>query len=189
VNSSRRTIPEQIKRKVLIESGYRCGVPTCRTILLLDLHHIVEISSGGANSAHNLLPLCPTCHALYHRGRIPCEAIKAWKAVLVGLSQAFDRRTVDDLLFLKSVKREVREYVCTGDGVSRFTQLYAAGLATFQFFAGQRGSGGNTDWYRVAISPKGERLLEGWLQGNQDILTEAVGMPSVPDALSSQGDH
>jgi hypothetical protein len=176
---SRSAIPEQVKREVLIEAGYRCGVPTCRTILLLDLHHIVEVSEGGGNKADNLLPLCPTCHALYHRERIPRDAVKAWKAVLVSLSQAFDRNTIDDLLFLKCVQH--REYVCTGDGVSRFTQLYAAGLATFQFFQGQRGMGMCVDNYRVAITPKGERLLEGWLQGDRKILAEALAMSTLPE--------
>jgi len=76
VSSSHLKIPEHIKRQVLIEAGYRCGVPTCRAILVLDLHHIVEIPSGCVNSTHNRLPVCRTCHALHHSGRISCESLE-----------------------------------------------------------------------------------------------------------------
>jgi hypothetical protein len=89
-------------RQVLIEAGYRCGVPTCRNILAIDLHHMEEVREGGGNQAANLLALCPNCHALYHRGTIPKEAIYAWKQVLVSLSAAFDLKTIDLMLsFIK----------------------------------------------------------------------------------------
>jgi len=50
----------------LHESGYRCGNPVCRTILTLDIHHLTRIE-GGPNTAENLLPLCPNCHAQHHQ--------------------------------------------------------------------------------------------------------------------------
>src|SRR6185503_19938553 len=103
-----------------------------------------DVAEGGFNEPGNLLPLCPTCHALYTRGRITREAARAWKAVLVALNQAFDRRTIDDLVFLEEVGKSQTDFVCTGDGVTRFTQLYAAGLARYEYFRGLRG-GMNVD--------------------------------------------
>src|SRR5690349_13496502 len=79
-----------LSNSVLIEAGYRCAVPTCRNILAIDMHHIIEVKDGGPNEPSNLLALCPTCHALYTRGTIPKEAINAWKTMLVTLSHAFD---------------------------------------------------------------------------------------------------
>ncbi len=163
---------------MLIEAGYRCGVPTCRNLLLLDLHHIVDVAKGGRNDPGNLLALCPTCHGLYTRGRIPQDAIRAYKVVLVSLSQAFDRRAVDDLLFLERVSHTNRDFVCTGDGVTRFTQLYAADLARFEFYQGMRGGGNDVDYYRVFVTSKGQRLLEGWLSGNSQAVHDAIGMES-----------
>jgi 5-methylcytosine-specific restriction endonuclease McrA len=61
--SNRKPIPASLKREVLTESGYRCAVPTCRTILAIDLHHIIEVEEGGKNELSNLLALCPNCHA------------------------------------------------------------------------------------------------------------------------------
>lgn len=171
----RSAIPEAIKRQVLVEAGYRCGVPTCRALLILDLHHIIDVAEGGGNESGNLLPLCPTCHALYTRGSIPRDAIHAWKVVLVSLSAAFDRRTIDDLIFLDEIQQTQKDFVCTGDGVSRFTQLYAAGLAKYQRFHGLRG-GMNVDSYRVEITSKGQRLLEGWRAGNSSAVDTALGM-------------
>lgn len=46
---SRTKIPGNVMRDVLIEAGYRCAVPTCRNILAIDLHHIVEVKDGGSN--------------------------------------------------------------------------------------------------------------------------------------------
>ncbi len=88
--SERKKVPQKIVVAVLTEAGYRCAVPTCRTILAIDLHHMLEVSEGGGNEQGNLLPLCPTCHALYHRGEIKRESIYTWKSVLISLSQAFD---------------------------------------------------------------------------------------------------
>ena len=80
---------------VLTEAGYRCAVPTCRTILAIDLHHIIEVSQNGTNNPDNLIALCPTCHALYHRGIIHKESISRWKDVLVAQNKPIDRHAGD----------------------------------------------------------------------------------------------
>ena len=38
----------------------------------------------------NLLALCPTCHALYHRGTITADSIRHWKERLVMLNKVVD---------------------------------------------------------------------------------------------------
>ena len=87
---------------VLTEAGYRCAVPNCRGILALDMHHIWEVAAGGGDDPANLIALCPTCHALYHRGTISADSVYAFKAMLVAISRAFDLDAVDRLLFLCS---------------------------------------------------------------------------------------
>jgi hypothetical protein len=81
----RKTIPQAIRDAVLTEAGYRCAVPTCHTTLAVDLHHMIEVKKGGDNTVENLIALCPTCHALYHRGSIPQKAIVQWKQRIVAL--------------------------------------------------------------------------------------------------------
>jgi hypothetical protein len=153
---------------VLTEAGYRCAVPTCRTILAIDLHHIVEVSEGGGHAVSNLLALCPTCHALYHRGTIQRDSIYIWKSVLVSLSQAFDIATVDHLLFLN--KPEGANLRVSGDGVLQFSRLIAAGLATFSL-ALQNGA---LILYRVALTNKGKLLVEAWSSGKRQAVEDAM---------------
>jgi hypothetical protein len=53
----RDNLPLKTRVIVLTESGYRCAVPTCRTILARDMHHIWEVSAGGGNDPSNLVAL------------------------------------------------------------------------------------------------------------------------------------
>lgn len=48
---NRKSISDEVRRQVLIEAGYRCGVPTCRNILAIDLHHMEPVNEGGAVDA------------------------------------------------------------------------------------------------------------------------------------------
>src|SRR2546430_17212459 len=93
-----------LKTKVIVltEAGYRCAVPTCRTILALDMHHIWEVSAGGGDEPSNLIALCSFCHDLYHRGTISSDSIYVYKAMLVAITRAFDLEAIDRLLSLES---------------------------------------------------------------------------------------
>ena len=96
----RRSIPVDVQHLVLHEAGYKCANPVCRTILTLDIHHLVPVADDGGNAPDNLLALCPNCHALHHRAEIPADSIRAWKMLLLALNEAYDRRSVDLLLAL-----------------------------------------------------------------------------------------
>ena len=163
----RRTIPESLKREVLTEAGYRCAVPTCRTNLALDLHHMVEVSEGGTNDLANLIALCPTCHALFHRGTIKRDSLHSWKGILVALGAAFDREAIDQLNFLSLCSKDY--LVVSGDGLLHYSRLISAGLASVE-------QKGNNNWlivsYAINISEKGQRLIEAWKSGNR----EAIGL-------------
>ena len=171
--SERTNLPLKTRTLVLTEAGYRCAVPTCRGILALDLHHIWEVMAGGGNEPSNLLALCPTCHALYHRGTISVDSMYACKAMLVALSHAFDVESVDRLLFLNLCPND--SLVVSGDGLLQFARLIAADLANFQLKA-------NNAWqlvtYAVNISPKGKQLIDAWKQGDRTRLTSVLGQPA-----------
>ncbi|MBK7398984.1 MAG: HNH endonuclease [Myxococcales bacterium] len=159
---------------MLIEAGYRCAVPTCRTILAIDLHHIVEVSEGGSNDPANLVALCPTCHGLYHRGTIPRTAVRAWKSLLVSLSSAFDRESVDLLLFLRH--ESASSLVVSGDGVLRFARLVSAGLATFR--SETIGSYTAPQFvYAVRLTPRGQALADAWISGDAETIEHALVPP------------
>lgn len=149
-----------------MEAGYKCGNPTCRHILTLEVHHIVWLRDGGGNDTANLLALCPNCHSLHTAGHIPEEAIRHWKGMLVALNHAFGFRSLDLLLFLRTTQDRKLWY--SADGVLQFAGLVAAGLVaiTEETVA--------TPWqitqssHRVALTEKGNALVEAWLQGDEE---------------------
>jgi hypothetical protein len=168
--SERKNLSLKTQVIVLTESGYRCAVPTCRNILALDMHHIWEVSTGGSNDPSNLIALCPTCHALYHRGTIKADSIYAYKAMLVAITRAFDVEAIDRLLFLESCEKDF--LVVSGDGLLHFSRLIAAGLATVE-------QKSNNNWqivtYAVNINDKGRQLIEAWKQGDRTRLRQVMG--------------
>src|SRR6266550_6027505 len=151
----RDNLPLKTKVIVLTESGYRCAVRTCREILALDMHHIWEVSASGSDDPSNLIALCPTCHALYHRGTIRQESVFVYKAMLVAITRAFDVEAIDRLLFLESCKKDF--LVVSGDGLLHFARLVAAGLASVD-------QKSNNNWqivtYAVNISDKGRQMIQ-----------------------------
>jgi len=189
IMSERKKIPSDIVVMVLTEAGYRCAVPTCRTILAIDLHHMVEVSEGGPNEVGNLLALCPTCHALFHRGEIARESIYTWKSVLVSLNQAFDFVALDQLLFLS--RPETANLKVSGDGVLQFSRLIAAGLAAFRLFM----QNGPMLLYEVRLTDRGAKLVAAWSSGDRQAVarvlvgTEPIAAPNggPPKPVGSSG--
>ncbi|MDO8631491.1 MAG: HNH endonuclease signature motif containing protein [Phycisphaerales bacterium] len=148
-----------------MEAGYKCGNPTCRHILTMELHHIIWVKHGGRNETSNLLALCPNCHSLHTAGHIPEEAIRHWKGMLVALNHAFGFRSLDLLLFLRATQDKILWY--SADGVLQFAGLVAGGLVaiTEETVA--------TPWqitqssHRIALTEQGISLVQAWLDGNE----------------------
>lgn len=85
--AERTDIPKKDRHAILREAGYCCAVPICGTTLAIDLHHIWEVKNGGGNELSNLIALCPTHHALYHRGHITAESVAEWKQRLITINE------------------------------------------------------------------------------------------------------
>jgi hypothetical protein len=184
----RSSLSLSTKQLVLHEAGYRCGNPACRSILTLDIHHLIPVADGGEDSPDNLLALCPNCHALHHRGHIASESIRSWKMLLLAMNQATDRSTLDILLTLE----QAENLVVSGNGVLRCASLVAAGYVTVEPI--DVGDGlFNTKWrkrrYFVDLTEKGRRVVEAWKQGDQAavVLTGSTFSKNV-SAVTAGGD-
>lgn len=177
-SKKRKSLTLQVKTEVLTESGYRCAIPTCRSILAIDLHHLDQVSEGGGDDVTNLIALCPTCHALHHRGTIPRDALYVYKSMLVTLSHAFDVEAIDRLLFLRMCPKDY--LIVSGDGLLNFSRLIAADLVTVELK-------GNNNWlivtYAVNLSIKGQMFVDAWKNGNRAIMATALA-PSPVEGLS-----
>lgn len=153
-------------QQVLHEAGYKCSNPRCRYPITLDVHHLHYVSEGGSDDPANLLPLCPTCHQEHHIGKIPNDSLRAWKLLLLSINDAFDRRSIDILLFIFKYNFINR---LTGEGVLQLAPLIASGLADviedIEQDPGHRG--GFRVWYKARLTEKGRLFVEGWLKGDQ----------------------
>jgi hypothetical protein len=151
------------------------------------MHHLWEVNAGGGDALANLVALCPTCHALYHRGTIRRESIYAWKAMLVAIGRAFDVGAIDQLMFLSLRPRD--DLAVSGDGILMFSRLIAAGLVSYSRIRQPH----NPDWpvaldmsagfpilYSVELTPKGVTLVEAWKKGDRGALQTALAPASLP---------
>jgi hypothetical protein len=161
----RRSLPLDVKKLVLHESGYRCAVPSCRFPITLDLHHIEYVSEDGPNTPDNLLPLCRNCHGLQHEGHIPKESIRAWKMLLLSLNEGYDRKSLDLLLALEKLDG----LSMSGEGV-----VAAAGLIVSNLLQVSVAWNFTTANYTIRLSDRGRLFVEAWRKGDQETALTAL---------------
>ncbi len=94
---NRPLIPAELKRRVLVEAGHRCAIPTCRHIDV-DVHHIIPWSECKKHEYENLIALCPNCHRRAHKkNEIDRKSLKLYKANLRFTHDKFSQLEVDIL--------------------------------------------------------------------------------------------
>lgn len=167
----RRKVPVHVRELVLLESGYMCANPVCRTILALDLHHVEHVRDEGGNEPGNLLVLCPNCHALHHRGVIPVSALRVWKGMLAALNAA-NRANVDLLLQVHRMAKDpfLRSINFSGDVLLTLSGLFSAGLVAME--SGRSSSSGPAT-LTIGLTERGVALVEAWLAGDEEKYLEA----------------
>jgi hypothetical protein len=64
VPEGREPIPDELKRALFIEAGYRCAISTCRAVAPLTIEHIEEWAKVKEHKFANMIVLCANCHGL-----------------------------------------------------------------------------------------------------------------------------
>lgn len=158
-----------------MEAGYKCGRPVCQNVITLELHHVIYVADGGSDDTGNLLPLCGYCHDMHHAGHFSVEAIRLWKGLLAALNHAFDRKSMDLLVYLTKQRTDT---FYSADGVLQFAGLIAAGLVR----TGGGIGGGRLEQpisaQQVLLTEKGKALVEAWLAGDEAKYRESLGIDS-----------
>lgn len=95
----RDPMPAEIRRRVLVEAGHRCAIPTCRYIEV-DVHHIVPWAQCKAHEYDNLIALCPNCHRRADRGEIDRKSLRLYKLNLRFAHDKFSQLEMDILFEL-----------------------------------------------------------------------------------------
>lgn len=95
--SERPPINAELRRRVLVEAGHRCAIPTCRYIDV-DVHHIVPWEICKKHEYENLIALCPNCHRRAHKANeIDRKSLYHYKANLRFTHDRFSQLEVDML--------------------------------------------------------------------------------------------
>ncbi|MBI5524435.1 MAG: HNH endonuclease [Desulfarculus sp.] len=156
----RPAIPIEVKRRVLMESGYRCAIPACRA-LPTEIAHIIPWADSKNNDYHNLIALCPNCHTLADNGKIDRKALFAYKKKLMFLNDVYSRFEIDVLDHLRTKPRAV----IPGELIIK--RLLEEGIVKLEYeimvhqFGGKDGVLGV---FSVVLTDKGRRLLDDWLK-------------------------
>ena len=96
---NRPPIPAEIERRVLVEAGHRCAIPTCRYIEV-EIHHIIPWSEGKTHRYGNLIALCANCHRRADRGEIDRKSLHIYKVNLRFAHDKYSQLEMDVLFEL-----------------------------------------------------------------------------------------
>jgi hypothetical protein len=110
MTENRPPIPADLKRRVLVEAGHRCSIPTCRQIIC-EVHHIIEWSEVKEHKYENLICLCANCHSLAHSGKIDRKSLRLYKHNLGQLHDKYTQFEIDLLFDLHKAPKGVSFYV------------------------------------------------------------------------------
>ena len=94
--AQRPPIPAETRRRVLVEAGHRCAIPTCRHIDT-EVHHIVPWAKCREHKYENLIALCPNCHSRADQGDIDRKSLRLYKANLRFIHDKFSQLEIDVL--------------------------------------------------------------------------------------------
>ncbi|KPF76743.1 hypothetical protein IP68_02285 [Blastomonas sp. AAP25] len=92
----RPPIPAEIRRRVLVEAGHRCAIPTCRYIEV-EIHHIIPWANCRSHDYDNLIALCANCHRRADRGEIDRKSLRLYKINLRFAHDKFSQLEMDIL--------------------------------------------------------------------------------------------
>ena len=163
--NDRPTISVEVKRRILIEAGYRCAVPTCR-FPIAEKAHIISWADSKDNSYENLIALCPNCHAMYDSGKIDRTAIIAYKKKLLFLNEVYSRFELDVLDHLKTHKRALIpgellvKRLLEEEIVRHEERIMIQGFDDGEDILGI---------FSVVLTDKGKRMLDDWAKVDESL--------------------
>ena len=163
--SDRPAIATEVKRRILMEAGYRCAIPTCR-FPITENAHIVSWADSKNHSYENLIALCPNCHTLFDSGKIDRRAMIAYKKKLMFLNDVYSRFELDVLDHLKTHKRALIL------GELLIKRLLEEGIVVHEEDLMVQGFGDGEDIlgiFSVVLTDKGRRLLEDWSKVDESL--------------------
>lgn len=107
MTAGRPDIPAELKRKILVEAGHRCAIPTYR-YPTTEIAHIEPWIKVKEHKYENLIALCPNDHVRADKGEIDRKSLKIYKAKIKFLT---DKYSIFELNALDYLRRNYRVIV------------------------------------------------------------------------------
>jgi len=158
----RPPIPEPLRRKILVEAGHRCAIPTCR-FPTVEIAHIIPYGQVKTHEYENLIALCPNCHDRADKGEIDRKSLRIYKRILQRLTDRYERFELNVLNELIS-KRTV---VMAGNMVLLIKNLLDEGLVSLT--SGGVIAEGIPINVHVLLTDKGQEFVEEWISANEGL--------------------
>ncbi|MGC4895470.1 HNH endonuclease signature motif containing protein [Micromonospora sp. DT31] len=98
--ADRPPVPAELERRLMIEAGHRCAIPTCRAVGPLQIEHIRDWHQVRQHNFENMIVLCANCHGRKgnRRGQIDRKSLYQYKANLSVVNSRYgelERRVLD----------------------------------------------------------------------------------------------
>ena len=169
----RPPIPSSLKRRVLVEAGHRCAIPTCRA-LETEIAHINPYRIVKKHDYENLIALCPTCHTRADKGEIDRESLRMYKRILQRLTDRYSKFELDVLDEL----RQGHPVVILGSMILLIKTILDEGLVELPIGVSpttmiccQAGNFTVDDnSVSVLLTEKGAQFISDWLTGKKSMM-------------------
>lgn len=169
--SQRPPISSKLKRRILVEAGHRCAIPTCRHPTT-EITHIIPWNKVKKHEYENLIALCPNCHARADKEEIDRKSLRIYKRILQRLTDRYDRfelnvlnelrlgKTVimagNMLLLIKNLLDEELVSVNTDIEVDGVT--YSVSIGNISLNVG------------ILLTEKGKQFIDEWIEANEELI-------------------
>lgn len=165
--ASRTAIPTEIKRRVLVEAGHRCAIPTCR-YPAYEVAHIEPYSKVKQHEYQNLIALCPNCHTRYDKGEIDRQSMLIYKRKIAFLSDRYSKFELNVMDYLRKNRRVcVYGYLTVKNLMDDKLIENTETLSTLMYDDETE----EVTEFVAALTSKGKKFLQEWADVNDESLT------------------
>jgi HNH endonuclease len=165
MDNTRPPIPTELRRRILVEAGHRCAIPTCRYIDV-DVHHIIPWARCRTHEYDNLIALCPNCHRRADQDEIDRKSLRLYKVNLRFAHEKYSQLELDVLFELQKTGEGMpwvgfnlillKRIIESGFiAVHEVSVVIAMGIETEVFVGNIK-----TSPDIIAITPKGRQFIE-----------------------------
>ncbi len=163
--AGRPGIPAELKRKILVEAGHRCAIPTCR-YPTTEIAHIVPWSKVEEHKYENLIALCPNDHTRADKGEIDQKSLKIYKAKIRFLTDRYSGYELNVLDYL----RKNEKVIVTSDLFIKniLDDELVIKASVFSYMTYNDGTKEDTSFV-VVLSDNGKDFLNNWKAINESL--------------------